>query len=242
MNTTVDRPLLGASAIVFIAGAAATVYLCASMSGGMRMPGGWTMSMAWMRMPGQSWLAAGSTFMAMWMVMMIAMMTPSAVPMLSRTTSTGDRLLAGAAYFCVWAAFGVIAYPLGVFLALGEMKWRSFAQAVPLVAGAAIVLAGCFQLTAWKARWLRDCRDSVECGASAWRHGLRFGLRCAVCCSGLMIILFAAGVMDLRAMAIVTAAITAERFASKPAFVSRATGVLAIGAGAFQFFAARSSV
>ena len=53
-----------------------------------------------------------------------------------------------------------------------------------------------------------------------------------------MAILLVVGVMDLRAMAVVTAAITAERLASKPEIVSRASGVLAIAAGAFQLFVA----
>ena len=52
-----ERAFFGVSALLFAASAAATVVWCASMSatGGMPMPGGWTMSMAWMRMPGQTW-------------------------------------------------------------------------------------------------------------------------------------------------------------------------------------------
>ena len=53
-----------------------------SAMGGMPMPGGWTMSMPWMRMPGQSWPAAAASFLGMWIVMMAAMMLPSLVPML----------------------------------------------------------------------------------------------------------------------------------------------------------------
>ena len=49
---------------------------------GMEMPGGWTMSMAWMRMPGQGWPGAAATFLGMWIVMMVAMMLPVLVPML----------------------------------------------------------------------------------------------------------------------------------------------------------------
>ena len=48
------------------------------------MPGGWTMSMAWMRMPGQTWPAAAAAFLGMWVVMMVAMMLPSLVLMLRR--------------------------------------------------------------------------------------------------------------------------------------------------------------
>jgi len=57
--------------------------------GEMPMPGGWTMSMAWMRMPGQTWPGAAASFLGMWIVMMVAMMLPSLVPMLC-----GDRSVA----------------------------------------------------------------------------------------------------------------------------------------------------
>src|SRR5262245_66697016 len=70
--------------LLFAASAAITIALSASMSamGGMLMPGGWTMSMTWMRLPGQAWPGAAASFIGMWMVMMVAMMLPSLVPML----------------------------------------------------------------------------------------------------------------------------------------------------------------
>src|SRR5215469_10319373 len=81
-----ERAFLGLSALVFAASAVVTIVWCASMSAmnGMPMPGGWTMSMAWMRMPGQTWLGAAASFIAMWAVMMVAMMLPSLVPTLWR--------------------------------------------------------------------------------------------------------------------------------------------------------------
>ena len=88
--TTLTRPMAsqhtfyGVSALLFVASAAVTIVWCASMSsmGGMSMPGGWTMSMTWMRMPGQSWPGAAASFLGMWIVMMIAMMLPSIAPTL----------------------------------------------------------------------------------------------------------------------------------------------------------------
>src|ERR1700686_4764086 len=79
-----DRAFLATSAILFVASAVATVYWCRSMSASMIMSGGWTMSMAWMRMSGQTWLGAAASFVGMWVVMMVAMMLPSLVPMLLR--------------------------------------------------------------------------------------------------------------------------------------------------------------
>src|SRR5215471_2951245 len=80
------RALLGVSALLFAVSAAVTVAWCSSMSamGGMPMAGGWTMSMAWMRMPDQTWAGAAAMFLGMWVVMMVAMMLPSLLPMLRR--------------------------------------------------------------------------------------------------------------------------------------------------------------
>src|SRR5471030_2675806 len=81
-----QQTFLGVSALLFVASAAVTIVWCESMSamGGMPMPGGWTMSMIWMRMPGQTWPGAAASFLGMWVVMMVAMMLPSLVPMLWR--------------------------------------------------------------------------------------------------------------------------------------------------------------
>jgi len=82
------RAFFCVSALLFAASVAVTIVWCASMSamGKMPMPGGWTMSMSmtWMRMPGQTWLSAAASFLGMWVVMMVAMMLPSLVPMLWR--------------------------------------------------------------------------------------------------------------------------------------------------------------
>jgi hypothetical protein len=71
-----ERTFFGISALLFAASAAVTIVWCASMSamGEMPMPGGWTMSMAWMRMPGQTWPGDAVSFLGIWVVMMVAMM------------------------------------------------------------------------------------------------------------------------------------------------------------------------
>lgn len=87
-----QRAFVGVSALLFAASAAVTIVWGASMSamGGMPMPGGWTMSMVWMRMPGQTWPGAAASFLGMWVVMMVAMMLPSLVPMLWRYRQAVD--------------------------------------------------------------------------------------------------------------------------------------------------------
>ncbi|MBA3833818.1 MAG: DUF2182 domain-containing protein [Chthoniobacterales bacterium] len=249
---TSEQTFLGVSALLFVASVALTIAWCASMSsmGGMPIPGDWTMSMAWMRMPGQTWSGAAASFLGMWIVMMMAMMLPSLVPMLSRyrraVGKTGDtrlgRLtaLAGAGYFFVWTLLGMLIFPLGVALAAVEMQLPVVSRAVPITAGVVVLIAGALQFTAWKAHHLACCREVSGCGVTlqsdagtAWSHGLRLGLHCTYCSIGLTTILLVVGVMNLRAMLVVTIAITLERLAPFGERVAHAIGAVVIGAGLF---------
>jgi predicted metal-binding membrane protein len=97
-------------------------------------------------------------------------------------------------------------------------------------------MAGAFQFTPWKAHHLACCRTSPGRtlpgdAATAWRHGMRLGLHCSRCSAGLTAILLVMGVMDLRVMALVTTAITAERLAPSGPRVARAIGVMVLGGG-----------
>jgi predicted metal-binding membrane protein len=245
-----ERAFFGVSTLLFAVSAAVTIAWCGSVSAmsEMPMPGGWRMSMAWMRMPGQTWPGAAASFLCMWVVMMVAMMLPSLVPMLlryrqavGRTGETGlGRLtaLVGAGYFFVWTGFGMAAFALGVALAAVETQLPALARAVPIAVGVVVLIAGALQFTAWKAHHLACCREAPGRGRSlpadagtAWQHGLRLGLHCSTCCAGLTGILLVIGVMDLRAMAVVTAAITLERLAPAGERVARAIGAVVLGAG-----------
>ena len=218
--------------------------------GEMPMAGGGTMSMAWTRMPGQTWPGTAASFLVMWVVMKVAMMLPSLLPMLWRYHQAvggtgGTRLgrltaLVGMGYFFVWSVFGMAVFPLGVALAAVEMQHPALARSVPIAIGMVILMAGSLQLTAWKARHLAYCSEApgpgrtLTAGArTAWRHGLRLGLHCSQCCVGLMAILLVIGVMNLRAMAVVAAAISVERLVPAGERVAQATGAVVVGAGLF---------
>jgi predicted metal-binding membrane protein len=220
------------------------------MAGGMPMPGGWTLSMTWLLMPRQSWLGAGSAFLGMWVVMMIAMMLPSlavmllgyrrAAPGLDRSRLGTLTLAAGSGYFFVWAALGAAAYPLGAAAAMGALEWPALARWAPLSGGCLVVAAGLVQLTPWKRRQLERCRRSNECPtpratglAGASRHGLTYGVHCSLCCVGYMTLLLVMGMMQPVAIAAVGAAITVERVATRPAPVARATGIAMCAVGMF---------
>jgi predicted metal-binding membrane protein len=245
-----ERVFFGVSALLFAPSATATIVWCTAMSGvgEMPMPGGWTMSMAWLPMCGQTWLGVAMSFLGMWVVMMVAMMLPSLVPMLwryrqavGRTDATRlGRLtaLVGVSYFLVWTAFGMAVFPLGAALAMLEMELPALARAVPLAVGVVVVFAGALQFSAWKAHHLGCCRDAPGRGrtlaadtATAWRHGLHLGLHCSACCAGLTAILLVIGFMDLRAMAVMTTATTVERLAPAREHTAQAIGAVAVGAG-----------
>jgi predicted metal-binding membrane protein len=236
--------------LAFSGSVAATIYFCRSMGSEMEMPGGWTMSMAWMRMPGQTWVAAAASFLGMWIAMMAAMMLPSLMPMLARyrlaiarTRETRLGVLTGLAavgYFFAWTVFGMAAFPLGAALTTIEMREPALARAVPIAVGVVVLIAGARQFSASKARRLADCREAPACGGTltgggikALRDGVGLGLQCVRCCANLMATLLMIGVMDLAAMAVVATAITAERLAPRAERVTRAIGAVTVVAGLF---------
>jgi predicted metal-binding membrane protein len=219
---------------------------------GMPMPGGWTMSMVWMPMPGRTAIDATLSFLGMWDVMMMAMMLPSLAPMLWRyRQAVGWRgksrlgrltLLVGLGYFFVWTLCGLALFPLGIALAAFEMERPALARAVPFAVALVVLVAGGLQFHHWKKHHLVSCREAPGCGrtlaadtATAWRQGLRFGLHCALSCANLTAILLVIGIMDPRAMVLVTVAITAERLAPAGQRVAQTIGVVAVGAGLILF-------
>ena len=170
---------------------------------------------------GGSGLPAVAGFVGMWAVMMIPMMLPSLAPSLRACGSMSAAAFAGSGYFLVWTAAGLVAYPLHRVAVHGS-----------LIAGIVVVAAGLVQLTAWKARRLAGCQVAHVSKASApWRHGLRLGVDCVARCANLTVALVAVGAMDLAAMVLATAAITAERYAPRTA---KAIGALVVSIGALM--------
>ncbi|HKQ14739.1 MAG TPA: DUF2182 domain-containing protein [Steroidobacteraceae bacterium] len=248
------RAFAAVSVLLLLVSTAVTIVWCASMSamGGMPMPGGWTMSMAWMRMPGQSWPGAAAMFVGMWVAMMVAMMLPSLAPILWRYretagTTTKTQLarlttLVGLGYFFVWTLIGLCVFPLGFALAAIEMQQPALARVAPLAAGLVVLIAGALQFTRWKMHHLGCCRTTAVCKralpddyATAWRYGMRLGLHCAQCCAGLIAILLVIGVMNVGAMAVVAAAITVERLMPAGQRVARIMGAIIVTTGLLIF-------
>lgn len=233
--------------LVFVCAAGATLYFNHTMSGGMRMPGNWTMSMMWMPMGGT--LVAAGMFAVMWLAMMVAMMLPSTMPMLllyrraaayRGAEHLGQAMFVlGGGYFFVWSLFGVVAYLIGVVITRGAMHSGTFSHALPLAGGLALCTAGIYQLTPWKSACLKHCRDPLTLVAhnlhrgrfGALRVGIHHGAFCAACCWALMLIQLVLGVMNLVAMVAVAVVIGLEKLLPKGERLARAAGLAAIVAG-----------
>ena len=169
-------------------------------------------------------------YVGIWVTMMAAMMLPSVAPMVLLFARVGrERTKRGAAfvptwifvaaYFAVWTAYGLLgygAYRLITAFDTGVLAWD---RAGPYVAGAALATAGLYELTPLKRVCLRHCRSPLHFVLGGWRGGragafrmgVEHGAYCVGCCWGLMVILFALGVMSLLWMAVVAALIFVQK-------------------------------
>ncbi|SPB15405.1 membrane protein [Caballeronia novacaledonica] len=224
------------TALVFLASVMATWAMHASMSSmsELPMPGGWMLSSTFTPMCGRTWLRAAAGFIGMWIAMMTAMMLPSFAAVLWGYRVTMDRvdvrLLSSltAGYAFVWTMSGIAAFVLGAIFTEAAMRLPALARCVPFASGVVVLLAGVLQCSKWHARLLARCRHVSHCSDMrvAWLDGMRHGLHCVACCAGLTATLFVFGVMDMRAMSLMTLAITAERLL--PSF-RRVPQVIGIG-------------
>lgn len=169
-------------------------------------------------------------FLAIWIVMMIAMMFPAAAPMiLTFARVHNDRREKGkafvptwvfvSAYLLIWTLFGIVAYAaaLGIEMLAQQSMWLMDHAA--RIAGVVLILAGVYQLTPLKYACLSKCRSPLGFIMSSWREGylgsfrmgLEHGLFCFGCCWFLFVILFPLGIMNIAAMAIITVLIFAEK-------------------------------
>lgn len=169
-------------------------------------------------------------FLAVWIAMMVAMMFPSAAPMVltfaavyrgraQRGQAFVPTWIFVAGYLLVWVLFGVVAYLLALLVNELAARVPSVAAHANIIAGVLIVIAGCYQLSPFKSACLKTCRTPTQFVLTAWRNGsggaLRMGLEhgvvCLGCCWLLFLVLFPLGIMNLAVMALLTAIIFAEK-------------------------------
>ncbi|MER6080490.1 DUF2182 domain-containing protein [Streptomyces sp. NPDC001833] len=220
--------------LLLVAAAAAWVWVVTRWGGTRAMPG--TMGLG---LP---------AFLAVWTLMMAAMMLPGTAPVAALyartiTVHRTPRMIAfTVAYLLVWAAAGLPAYALAA--GLGRAGGLPAAMGTA-VAAAVFVVGGVYQLTPLKDRCLAKCRSPVGQmlryasypGRSRdLRAGTHHGAFCLGCCWSLMVLLTAFGVMNLWAMVVLTAVITAEKLAPAGHLVARAVGIASIALAVAVFW------
>ena len=180
---------------------------------------------------------------AMWVVMMTAMMLPSATPLVLlyagalRTRgveSAGRRIYALAGgYVLVWALFSLAATALQRALSVAFVLTPMMEPAAPWLAAAILAAAGLYQFSPLKHACLRVCRSPLAYlmqhwgsgkTASAFRLGLGHGAYCLGCCWAMMLLLFAGGVMNLAVIVTLTVWVIVEKLAPFGARTPKVTG------------------
>lgn len=185
----------------------------------------------------------------MWVVMMVAMMIPSALPMIltyaqlaarrePRSSPLGLVAVFAGVYLVTWSAFGVAAAATE-WLLRGEGVMRDGQLASPLHAGALLVVAGLYQWSAVKTRCLSRCRSPLSFLLERYRGGYRGAVRlglthsalCAGCCWLLMLLAVVGGVMNLAWMVVLTLFVAAEKMLRAEAVIVHAAALALLGAG-----------
>lgn len=196
------------------------------------------------------------TFVALSAVMMVAMMLPSALPMVEAhrgivnlEAGPGEALaqsvIFSLAYIAAWTAMTALSLP--VLLAFGIMGGMGGAAA--FAPGAVLIAAGVYQFTKWKDFCLRHCRSPIGFIMTHYRKGragaLRMGLShasyCLGCCWLLMLVWFVAGAMSVLWMGVFATFILAEKVSKRGELLSRAMGVVAMAAGTLSLYVALSA-
>jgi predicted metal-binding membrane protein len=190
---------------------------------------------------------------SMWAVMMVAMMTPSAAPMILMFAGVNRRrrkqqvsyvptsvFLAG--YLVVWAAFGVLATAAQWGLHTASLLSPMVASTSPVLGGVLLVAAGIYQWTPLKHACLSKCRSPLGFVLNEWREGrrgallmgLKHGVYCTGCCWSLMALLLVAGVMNLIWVAAIAGFILLEKVAPAGDRLGRVVGILLAGWGVWM--------
>jgi predicted metal-binding membrane protein len=248
-----DRVAAGVALLVLAAVAWASLL---SMRAEMAPAGG-----AAMAMPGMPGVHAGWSVVEtlqlflMWATMMVAMMLPSAAPMIllvaaierrrrEQASPAAPTAFFAAGYLVVWTGFSAAAALTQTALHHAALLSPAMASTSPVLGGILLVTAGLYQWLPAKSACLGHCRSPLGFVGSEWREGtagalvmgIRHGLFCLGCCWALMLLLFVAGVMDLRWVAAIGALVLIEKVTRSGPEVGRLAGLALVGWGAWMIF------
>lgn len=186
----------------------------------------------------------------MWAVMMVAMMVPSASPMIFAFLTVNQRRRATArplvpvgifllGYVSVWTAFSGVATLAEWGLHQAALLSSTMVATSPALNGGLLIAAGVFQWTPLKRACLKGCRSPLSFLMSEWRNGsagafvmgLRHGAYCVGCCWVLMALLFVAGVMNLFWVAVIALFVMAEKILAKGELLGYVAGMALVSGG-----------
>jgi len=222
-------------------------------------------SMPGVNMPGMNMVRAGSVWtiagfaltLAMWVVMMIGMMTPSAAPMILLYARVGRQARAdgkpfastfwfAGGYLLAWSGFGLAASLAQLALADMALITPMLAAANHIFAGLVLAAAGIYQWTPLKDSCLSQCQTPFAFlqrhggfrrdPAGSLKLGLRHGFACIGCCWALMMLLFVGGVMNLLWIAALSLLVLLEKLMPFGRFMPRFVGLVLVTAGAIFIF------
>jgi len=248
-----DRLIVAAGLAAMTAlGWAYLVHFAADMD---EMSGGVTA----MAMPAlKPWVASDFILMfVMWAVMMAAMMTPSAAPMILLYAAISRKIRSerkpvvhcgafASGYLAVWTGFSAVATVLQWALEQAALLSPLMVSSNPYLGGGLLIAAGLYQISPLKNVCLRHCRSPVHFISGRWRKGesgafrmgLEHGLYCVGCCWLLMLLLFVGGVMNLLWIAALSIIVLLEKIVPRGDFVGSVAGGLFVLGGLWMILPA----
>jgi predicted metal-binding membrane protein len=186
-------------------------------------------------------LGALGWYLGIWLTMTAAMMLPSAAPAVSLCARARGDAQAGAfvvGYLIAWTLYGLAAYAVYRGIRAASPSFLAWDEHGPWAAGGALAAAGLYQLTPLKSACLRHCRSPLHflmrgrIGVlGVLRMGIEHGAICVGCCLGLMLALFALGVMSLFWMGAAGVAILIEKAMPGGEAFARALALMLVSLG-----------
>ena len=196
-----------------------------------------------------------AVMLLMWIIMMAAMMLPSAAPMIllhatmsrRRWEQSGVLPATGIfvlGYLVIWAAFSLAATSLQWALGMAALLSPAMATTSKVAAALMLIAAGIYQWTSLKQSCLRHCRSPLDFMLTYWREGawgsfvmgIRHGAFCVGCCWMLMLLLFVGGLMNLLWVAGLALFVLVEKTAPGGHWIGRATGLALAALGGVELF------
>jgi predicted metal-binding membrane protein len=242
MTAPAVEPARRAGSLAPAFAAVRTRWLLVALLFGLALASWWWTADQMRGMDNGPWTDLGTFgwFIAVWVVMMAAMMFPSVAPTvalysrMTRQRSPLSPLLFTTGYLVAWAGAGLLVFALRSGIDAMDDQLLSWDRAGRWIAGATLVVAAVYQFTPFKDVCLGKCRSPLGFLLGSWREGpsgaLRMGTEhgawCVGCCWALMAALLALGIMSVAWMALVAGLIALEKILPWQRLAMRGTAAI----------------